>query len=70
MLQIQSCCAGKPGYELLARVEDAHPQDVNCVRWHPTNVTLLASASDNGTIVLWRLIVPNEDAPVAMESLP
>jgi WD40 repeat protein len=29
--------------------------DVNCVAWHPTDPTLLASASDDGVIKIWRL---------------
>jgi len=38
----------------------AHKQDINCVRWMPQNPTgedpgaMLASASDDGTIILWR----------------
>jgi len=37
-----------------ARVQQAHELDVNCVRWHPHHAWLLASASDDGSIKLWR----------------
>ena len=39
---------------LLGSKAQAHALDVNCVRWHPTDPTLLASASDDGCIKLWR----------------
>ena len=37
----------------------AHGQDINCVRWRPSkshsgDVAILASASDDGTVVLWK----------------
>lgn len=41
--------------KLVVRKEKAHTSDVNCVAWHPTKVGLLASASDDGCIVLWEL---------------
>lgn len=34
--------------------EHAHVSDVNCVRWHPTDAQLLASAGDDGCVRLWR----------------
>ena len=33
----------------------AHASDVNCVRWNPVRRGCLASASDDGTIRLWRV---------------
>jgi WD40 repeat protein len=42
------------GAELVASYEHVHQADVNCVRFHPTT-PLLASASDDLTVRLWRL---------------
>ena len=35
-------------------LSQAHSQDVNCVKWHPKDGGLLASASDDCTVKLWR----------------
>ena len=43
----------KPSFQLSIRKLDAHPTDVNCVRWHPKDPSLLASAGDDGCIRLW-----------------
>jgi WD40 repeat protein len=45
-------------WERLCSADTAHTADVNCVRWHLTDPTLLASASDDGVIKLWRLHKP------------
>ena len=47
---------GAPGgsFSLLCTREQAHPLDVNCVRWHPSDATLLASAGDDCCVRLWR----------------
>lgn len=39
---------------LLCTRGQAHPLDVNCVRWHPADPGLLASAGDDACIKLWR----------------
>lgn len=41
--------------ELECKREAAHPLDVNCVRWHPKDPQLLASAGDDGSIRIWRV---------------
>ncbi|GAX77854.1 hypothetical protein CEUSTIGMA_g5296.t1 [Chlamydomonas eustigma] len=41
-------------WQLLTCKEQAHAQDVNCVKWHPSDPTLLASAGDDGCVKLWR----------------
>lgn len=41
-------------FALLCKQGQAHPLDVNCVRWHPADPTLLASAGDDACIKLWR----------------
>ena len=42
-------------FRLAVQRRHAHPTDVNCVRWHPHDAKLLASAGDDGTVRLWRL---------------
>lgn len=61
--QQQSCDSGGSSSEggafcLLCKREQAHPLDVNCVRWHPTDPGLLASAGDDCCVRLWRLHPP------------
>ncbi|KAJ8598305.1 hypothetical protein CTAYLR_007544 [Chrysophaeum taylorii] len=41
---------------LLFRVPRAHDGDLNCVRFHPKDPTLLATASDDATVLVWRLV--------------
>jgi cytosolic iron-sulfur protein assembly protein CIAO1 len=41
-------------FVIAARVEHAHKGDVNCVKWHPTNPNLLASAGDDFLVKIWR----------------
>jgi len=38
------------------KLENAHDNDVNCVRWNPHKPSLLASSGDDGLIKLWYLI--------------
>ncbi|KAK1300960.1 hypothetical protein QJS10_CPB13g01587 [Acorus calamus] len=42
-------------YKLLLKKEKAHDMDVNSVQWNSKEPELLASASDDGTIKIWRL---------------
>ncbi|KAI3693181.1 hypothetical protein L6452_33012 [Arctium lappa] len=44
-----------PSYKLLLKKEKAHDMDINSVQWSPTGNRLLASASDDGTIKIWKL---------------
>ena len=53
---------GGGSFRLLCTRERAHPLDINCVRWHPTDPTLLASAGDDGCIRLWRWSPGRADA--------
>lgn len=39
----------------LLHVPNAHEGDVNCVRWHPKDCSLLASAGDDGVVRLWKV---------------
>ena len=43
-------------HQTLAEVRDAHSRggEINCVRWHPKVEGLLVSASDDGSVKLWR----------------
>jgi WD40 repeat protein len=43
-----------PSYVIDAFVSQAHVSDANCVRWHPTDGTRLASCGDDGLVYLWR----------------
>lgn len=43
-------------YNRRVKLENAHREDVNCVRWNPTQQNLLASCSDDGNITIWSFI--------------
>eukprot|EP00955_Chlamydomonas_euryale_P079362 363291-Chlamydomonas_euryale.AAC.4 len=43
-----------PSWLPVADVEQAHGQDVNCVKWNPSDSRLLASAGDDGLVKVWR----------------
>ncbi|KAK9122788.1 hypothetical protein Sjap_012390 [Stephania japonica] len=44
-----------PSYKLLLKKEKAHDMDVNSVQWSSKETRLLASASDDGAIKIWKL---------------
>uniref|UniRef100_W5KFI7 Probable cytosolic iron-sulfur protein assembly protein CIAO1 n=1 Tax=Astyanax mexicanus TaxID=7994 RepID=W5KFI7_ASTMX len=44
----------QPVFNLTAHVPKAHSQDVNCVAWHPQEVGVMATCSDNGEIAIWK----------------
>lgn len=44
-----------PNFNLIAQIDRAHTQDVNCVAWNPVTKGLLASCSDDGDIKIWKL---------------
>lgn len=43
----------EPSLSLLHKENEAHSQDCNCIDWNPTQLGLLASCSDDGTIKIW-----------------
>ncbi|GFY97825.1 transducin/WD40 repeat-like superfamily protein [Actinidia rufa] len=44
-----------PMYELLLKKDKAHDMDVNSVQWNSSDNGLLASASDDGSVKIWKL---------------
>ena len=44
----------EPYIELLHQERQAHTQDVNCVDWNPSDASLFASCSDDGSVKIWR----------------
>lgn len=42
-------------FALHTSISKAHLTDLNCVRWHPTNANVLATASDDGAIKIWNM---------------
>ncbi|XP_077214381.1 protein CIA1-like [Tasmannia lanceolata] len=45
-----------PSYRMLLKKEKAHDMDVNSVQWNSNESGILASASDDGTIKIWKLV--------------
>uniref|UniRef100_A0A7S4I437 Probable cytosolic iron-sulfur protein assembly protein CIAO1 homolog n=1 Tax=Odontella aurita TaxID=265563 RepID=A0A7S4I437_9STRA len=43
-----------PQFALDATAPGAHSGDVNCVRWHPRDGSILSSAGDDGLVKVWR----------------
>lgn len=50
--EVMGSTSDKPIFTLDAAVDTNHG-DVNCVRWHPWDATLLCSAGDDGSVQLW-----------------
>ena len=48
-------------FEIKYQKENAHSQDVNSIAWNPVEDNLLASASDDGSVKLWRLEKDSDD---------
>lgn len=48
----------QPSFELYTSVPNAHSGDINSVSWNPKDPGLLASASDDGNVKLWRVKLP------------
>lgn len=46
---------GFSSIEIVRSFPESHDGDVNCVRWNPTNSSLLISAGDDGKINIWSL---------------
>jgi|EP00979_Chaetoceros_neogracilis_P003588 WD40 repeat protein len=42
-----------PLFAIDVSVKKAHMGDVNCVKWHPTDGRLIASAGDDGLVKIW-----------------
>lgn len=40
-------------YSLVTRVDQAHTADINCVKWHPIDPSLLITCGDDDLIKLW-----------------
>lgn len=51
----------EPMFELKTQQENAHTQDVNSVAWNPVTENILASASDDGSAIIWCLKKENGD---------
>ena len=50
------CTVSDQRCRLVCSIPEAHLNaDVNCVRWHPRNPEILASAGDDGVVKLWRI---------------
>lgn len=59
-------CYGAGGAEKTWRevgaAAKAHADDVNCVAWHPTKPSLLASCADDGSVKIWNVAAVGDEA--------
>lgn len=53
--EAKNASSAMPRYRQLCFANQAHQQDVNSVHWNPKTSQLLASASDDGIIRIWRI---------------
>jgi len=47
----------QPTFELVQSIHHAHSQDVNSVSWHPTEPGVIVTASDDGSVKIWKITV-------------
>ena len=52
--ETQDSDTNSPSFQLIVQEERAHLEDVNSIDWNPKQADMLASASDDGTVKLWR----------------
>lgn len=63
-LQQASANTASPSFDLVGKLDKAHSNDINCVRWSPAGVSdndgslLLASAGDDAVVRVWRFVPP------------
>ncbi|BET01208.1 unnamed protein product [Nesidiocoris tenuis] len=46
----------EPAFEMVAADYNAHAQDVNCVKWHPTDSGLLVTSGDDEVVCIWQVV--------------
>eukprot|EP00249_Psilotum_nudum_P012581 c23865_g1_i1 orf=150-1292(+) len=48
--------AQAPGFKMVLKKDKGHSTDVNCVKWHPREPCLLASAGDDCMVKIWEVV--------------
>eukprot|EP00164_Ancoracysta_twista_P002108 GFYU01002784.1.p1 GENE.GFYU01002784.1~~GFYU01002784.1.p1 ORF type:complete len:325 (+),score=75.06 GFYU01002784.1:118-1092(+) len=51
--------SGAVSYTMDCQVLKAHGSDINCVRWHPKDASVLVSGSDDATVKIWKYTYQN-----------
>ena len=51
--EVMGSTSDKPMFTRDATVDTDHG-DINCVRWHPWDGSILCSAGDDGSVQIWR----------------